>query len=87
MAEGSHTGSERQGAGHSDREDGMGRCGRKPLAGCSLERGDTTPKGDGAGAKRSFVPAAVDDREESRAAFHYHHIVDSVTEHIWNWIA
>ena len=53
MAEGSHTGSERQGAGHSDREDGTGRCGRKPLAGCSLERGDTTPKGGGAGAKET----------------------------------
>ncbi|SHF90480.1 hypothetical protein SAMN05444339_12038 [Loktanella atrilutea] len=49
MAEGPHTGSERQGAGHSDREDGAGRCGRKPV--CRLEpekRGDT-PKGRGRG--------------------------------------
>ena len=31
MAEGLCAGSERQGAGHSDREDGAGRCGRKPV--------------------------------------------------------
>jgi hypothetical protein len=61
MADGSRTGSERQGAGHSDREDGLGLCGRKPVyTGCSLEHNDT-PKGRGRGqavahAKRSEGP-------------------------------
>ncbi|SHG00509.1 hypothetical protein SAMN05444339_1452 [Loktanella atrilutea] len=49
MAEGPQPGSERQGAGHAEREDGPGRCGRKPV--CRLEpekRGDA-PKGQARG--------------------------------------
>jgi hypothetical protein len=49
MAGGLCAGSERQGAGHTDREDGTGRCGRRPV--CRLEpekRGDT-PEGGGRG--------------------------------------
>ena len=49
MAEGSRAGSKRPGAGHADREDGMGNCGRWPV--CRLEpekRGDT-PEGRGRG--------------------------------------
>jgi len=45
MAEGPHTGSERPGAGHSDREDGPGRCGRKPVCRLEAEKRDDTPKG------------------------------------------
>jgi hypothetical protein len=52
MAEGARTGSKRQGAGHSGRKDGLGRCGRWPV--CRLEpekRGDM-PKGRGRGYDR-----------------------------------
>jgi hypothetical protein len=49
MAEGSHTGSERQGAGHADREDGPGRCGRKPVCRLEAEKRGDTPIGRGRG--------------------------------------
>ncbi len=49
MAAGPHTGSERQGAGHSDREDGPGRCGRKPVCRLEAEKRGDTPEGRGRG--------------------------------------
>jgi hypothetical protein len=49
MVAGARTGSERQGAGHADREDGTGRCGRKPVCRTEAEKRGDTPKGRGRG--------------------------------------
>ncbi len=50
MAAGPHTGSERQGAGHGDREDGPGRCGHKPVCQLEAEKRGDLPEGRGRGS-------------------------------------
>jgi hypothetical protein len=50
MAEGLCAGSERQGAGHSDREDETGRCGRKSDSRLEPEKRGDTPEVGVAGA-------------------------------------
>ena len=61
MAEGSHTGSERQGAGHADREVGPGRCGRRPV--CRLEPSAVTRQKGGAGAITYCGRALIAERD------------------------